>query len=282
MGRLFTYEQIETGLVPTPEDFVEAKDVFIASTEAEIEKGTVTGAFIYGSVAVGLANKRSDFDAFIALDDEKGSYNVARELVQSINTAKIPFGPIVQTNANLSSAHHEMDRYFGAHLKSTDRAVIGEDPADYIQFTDYPADEIMAAYLAQKKRRLINTFTAVSPLEVQEGGLQRMLELPVAVGRKALQALAETGHIDAAVKKTADKKQVMRSFIPLLDEINLKGEAKRLVDANNLYNMMLDKAVDGGSEFEYNNGLRVIHSYLPKAIEWVEKLEDFLLPELKT
>lgn len=284
MGRLFTFEEIQSGQVPEPEEFIVAKQHFAESLVAYIDSGAVTGAFIYGSAAIDLANRRSDFDAFLSIPDGTG-FEAAKTIVNDVNLrtgGKIPISPIVQTLGDLRNGKHEMDRFFGEHLTSGHRAVFGEDPADITHFPNYPAYEIVETYLAQKKRRLISTYVAVDPLEVGEGGLQRMLELPVAVGRKALQALAETGHIPRAVEKTADKRQVIQAIRKVLKPEGLVEGFDTLLDLNVGYNDLLDEAVESGVKRSYyEDGLREIHGTLPTAISWIQKLEENLTPKLK-
>lgn len=284
MGRLFTYEEIQTGQVPEPEEFLVAMQHFSDSLEAYIDSGAIVGAFIYGSVPVRLPTRQSDFDTFMSIPDDIG-LETAKNIVRDVNLktgGKIPISPIVQTIDDLVHGNHEMDRFFGAHLTSGHREVYGEDPAEITHFPDYPADEIVGTYLAQKKRRLISTYISVDPLDVKEGGVQRMLELPVAVGRKALQALAETGHIPQAVEKTADKRQVIKAIRKVLRSEGLVEGFDTLLDLNMQYKDLLDTAVeDGVKQSYYEDGLRELHDSLPTAISWIQKLESNLVPKLE-
>lgn len=285
MGRIFSYQEIQSGRVPEPNEFITARQHFADSLEAYIDESSIAGAFIYGSVAVNLANRRSDFDILLSTPRAIEGFEAAKNLADDVRIkteGKIPISPIVQTIHDLKSGQHEMDRYFGEHLMSGDRVVFGEDPARIINFPDYPADEIIGTYLAQKKRRLINTYVSADPLDVREGGMQRMLELPAAVGRKALQALAETGHIESAVKKTADKRQVIRAIRKVLKPDGLAEDFDTLLTANNNYTRLLDETIEGKhNQHAYENELVEIHNTIPTAILWVQKLEEKLLPKLK-
>lgn len=284
MGRIFSYEEISKDQVPESGEFVVAKEHFARSLEAYIDEGTITGGFIYGSVAIDLANRRSDFDTFLSVRSLASGLDAAQGLVEDVKRktkGKIPISPIVQTRDSLQTGRHEMDRFFGEHLTSGYRYILGVDPAESMYFSASPADAIVSGYLAQKKRRLMNTYVAVDPLDVAEGGLQRMLELPVAVGRKALQALAETNHIEQAVTKTADKAQVIQAIRKVLKAEKLHTGFNQILDLNQLYNTSLDRAIEGrGNQKNYEKVLTEIHTSLPVAIDWIEQLEKVLLPKL--
>lgn len=283
MGRIFSYSEITAGQVPEPATFSRAKDLFVELANTAVENGDLDGSFIYGSVALDRANQRSDFDTFLAITaSEENYYSVARSLIQRVldeTEHKIPILPIVQSRAALQSGRHEIDRFFGQHLTSSYRSVQGVDPAEYMTFGSQPAGELLGSYLFQKKRRMANTFTSTEPLNVSEGGLQRMLELPPAIGRKTLQALTEIGFIPAAVEKSADKAAVLDKSRELFEQQGVTDGFEELISANQEYEEVLGVAINGdANEAVYNDIIRGLHSRLPMAIRWVEQLEQTLLP----
>src|SRR5665213_1540234 len=282
MGRIFSYQEVAAGQVPNSEDFELARDTFI---EAASECIDIDGSFVYGSVAIGAANRRSDFDSFVALaEDCPRSYSAAKFIVQCVREKtgyNIPILPVVHPRSALEIGHHDLDRFFGQHLSSSYRVVEGNDPAEYISFPDQPARDVLADYLFQKKRRLTNTYTSTDPLDVEEGGLQRMLELPPAVGRKTLQALAETGIIDEAVERSADKAAVLTASRSLFEQHGLAQGFDVLVSTNKDYDDLLDETLAGDVDKDtYEDMLRNLHSRLPDAIIWIEQIAKILVPKL--
>jgi hypothetical protein len=284
MGRIFTYQEIETGQVPDSATFEIAKEAFMEATGECID---IDGSFIYGSVALGMANRRSDFDSFIALtEDCPRSYGAAKAVVQSVREEagyNIPILPIVHPRASLEIGHHDLDRFFGQHLSSHQRIVEGNDPAEYITFSPLPAKDVLAGYLFQKKRRLANTFTSTDPLNVGEGGLQRMLELPQAIGRKTLQALVEVNVLGEAVERSADKAAVLDKSRSLFEHYGLASGFDILVEANKDYDELLDEAMEGSIYREtYEDMIQSLYSRLPDAVIWVEQLAKTVLPLFKS
>lgn len=284
MGRVFSYQEIETGQVPNQETFKLAKSLFAGLVEVNIGSGYLDGSFIYGSVAIDTANIRSDFDSFIALRDGKyESYRAAKEIIQCLLSETghtIPVLPIVQTKEALVTGRHEIDRFFGQHLRSNYRIIQGNDPATYITFREQSAGDILATYLFQKKRRLDNAYTSADPLNVVEGGLQRMLELPSAIGRKALQALTEIGLMPKVVEKSADKVAVLSKSRQLMEDYGLLDGFDRLVRVNQSYDDLLADTLKGRvDQNSYEDGIKSLHAELPNAINWIEEVELALIPQ---
>ena len=284
MGRVFSYQEIETGQVPNQETFKLAKSLFAGLVEVNIGSGYLDGSFIYGSVAIDTANIRSDFDSFIALRDGKyESYRAAKEIIQCLLSETghtIPVLPIVQTKEALVTGRHEIDRFFGQHLRSNYRIIQGNDPATYITFREQSAGDILATYLFQKKRRLANAYTSADPLNVVEGGLQRMLELPSAIGRKALQALTEIGLMPKVVEKSADKVAVLGKSRQLMEDYGLLDGFDRLVRVNQSYDDLLADTLKGRvDQNSYEDGIKSLHAELPYAINWIEEVELALIPQ---
>jgi hypothetical protein len=287
MGRIFSYSTIEQGQVPQAHDFEQATGLFTELAEANIENGALDGSFVYGSAAIGLASFRSDFDTFLSLNSGNAkAYSAARTVIQCVLAETrhlIPIVPIIQTRDALESGHHEMDRFFGQHLTSRYRLVQGNDPASYTRFAENPPSEILSNYLFQKKRRLANAYTSAEPLDVKEGGLQRMLELPQAIGRKASQALAEIGYIPEAVERSADKSMVLARSRTLFSDLGIVEDFDGLVEANNGYDRLLREALNGKVDREtYDDFIRGLHATLPKAINWAEKVGETVLPILNS
>lgn len=278
MGRVFTFEKLSSGEYPQPEDFERAVDVFQDLT-SQYPRNVIDGAFIYGSVAIGAANKRSDLDLFFSVG-EPSHIGAVRHVVRRVHTETedvIPIVPIVQTRPNLEAARHEMDRFFGQHLSSEHRIIVGNDPAEYVTYSQEPAYDIMARYIAQKRRRLTNAFIG-KPDEIENGGLQRMLELPTAIARKALQALAEVDKGVEPVEKSADKAELARRGLELMQDYGLADTFEQIIRIDGQYTNLL--GLYARDPKAYSGAIISMHNELFSALKWLGSLESVLLSDL--
>lgn len=226
-------------------------------------------------------------DIVLALSDSsQESYVAARGIVMGMQMAsggRVPISAIAYPRDTLRTARHEMDRFFGRHLTSQDRIVRGNDPATYILYPKALPVTILGSYIAHKKRRLANAYVSGSPLETGDGsGIQRMLELPQAVGRKALHALLDNGYKLRKVRSTADKNEVLHATTALIDRQELRTGFDHLLVLDAYYNQLLDGTLAGEvSQSAYQDGLVKLHEQLPTAIRWLGDIESNLLPKLQ-
>lgn len=286
MGRLFSYAEIEAGMVPSPESFVEAKELFVEEFGNLCSAGLIDGSFIFGSVAQGIAAQRSDFDALVVLHgDSSEDYLITESMSQFMREAtdgKVPFVPIVHSRKALEQGFHEMDRFFGQHLQSGFRIVQGNDPATYMKFPQGSASDIFAEYVFHKKRRLSDRYHSVEPTDVHEQGLQRMLELPVAIGRKAVLAMAEVSGEQETITNSADKMHIVTTAGMLLEIFGLDDHFYKLVQADREYTGVLLEAVEGRLDKDtYEEFLCDLHEMLPHTMFWIYQVAEALLPIMK-
>ena len=282
MGRVFSYEAIAAGKVPQPEDFAQASKLFLERIGESVADGTVDGGFVFGSVGRGSANSRSDFDAFISLNSGASrSYEAARDIVQSINnesSGKILVEPIAYPKATLASGQHEIDYLFGRHLLSGFRLVEGNDPAEYLAFPNDQARDVFAGYASVKARKLSALYVTADSYETAGKGLQRMLELPNSLGRKALAALQDAGYLEKAAE-ASEKPAVFRQSDELFRAHGLHDGFRKLAAANDEYSELLQEAVEGRVDQQtYDAELVRLHGLMPFAIEWIRQVGQTLLP----
>lgn len=289
MGKVASVDEIETNMVARLDDFPMAQDIFTEMSDVEIDRGNISGAFIFGSVAVGSCGRRSDFDAIICIPDaQPARYSAARAITQEINhqtSGRIPNETYVYTEEVLKQRRHTYDRFFGQHLTGPDRIVCGErDPAGIIRFNEATrASDILGTYLNSKRRRLSGAFNNYDALDLSNGGIQRMLELPNAIGRKVLQTLAEEQEAPEFQIRSVDKNQVMKKALRLFVELGVDRGYLTLVGANAEYSELLESAVDGlVTRREYEDEIRRLHASLPQAIQWVDQVQDAVMPLFKS
>jgi hypothetical protein len=185
----------------------------------------------------------------------------------------------------LTDGTHDLDRFLGQHLRSDDRIVFGNDLTKYIKFDNdnLTATEIFRSFLSHKKRRLGRTYRSVDPLDVEEGGLQRMLELPCSIGRRALQAFDEVAPSGGPALRSVDQQLVTVRAHDLLARFGLNECFDTLAKDNADFSLLLDGAIDGKvSRREYEDVIRDLHAIrLPQAVRWINQIQQRLLPVLE-
>jgi hypothetical protein len=284
MGRVFSTEQVHgyEDNIPSLDDFEYAIDHFEQTVNDEIEAENVDGALIYGSVAIKAYNLRSDFDCLIVpYDHSPQSLDaIARILKASNPEGRIDMSAIVHPRSRLSSGAHEIDQYFGSHLTGPARLVYGEDPAEYIHFANYGPATHLLSYIRHKKRSVGTGFTSEGPDHYKS--LQRILELPLAIGRKTLRVLDELNGTQTATADSANKKRIVPASLELFDSLGLDGLPRSILELDYEYTEALGGAIEGTvSDSDYSELLREIQARGGKASEWLDELDDALSLSIK-
>lgn len=247
MARIFSYDEIRSGRVPSIGDFAAAREVFEESATVAVERGEIATAMIFGSVALGAATSRSDFDCMIVpIDDSQENHAVASELHRAVDLAtrgRVQVNPILHNRARLASGMHEIDRFFGSHLVSPDNIVVGENPESYITYADDSPYQIFTSYIRQKKRRILYTGDPRESKALVTA--ERLLELPSAIARKALRAIDEIEGSEFTPPNTAHKSEMTRASMAFYSQLDLQAVPARLRQLNRRYGDALDDAVRG-------------------------------------
>ncbi len=279
MGRVFSIEQIynrDTN-IPTLDDFEYAIDHFEQAAKSEIDAGNIAGALIYGSVAIRAYTLRSDLDCLIVpYDHSPQSLAAIAQILKASNpTGRIEMSAIVHPRSRLSTGAHEIDRYFGNHLSGSARLVYGEDPAGYMHFPDYGSRNHLLSYIRHKKRSVATGFLPEGPDQYK--GLQRILELPLAIGRKTLRVLDEMNGTQAGTSDSANKKVIVPASLALFDSFGLDEVPRSIIELDREYSEMLKDMLEGNeTEINYVELLGEIQFQGGKASEWLDKLDDAL------
>jgi len=279
MGRVFSIEQIRNrdAYIPTSDDFEYAVNHFEQAVSDEIEAENIDGALIYGSVAIRSYTLRSDLDCLIVPYDHspRSIDSISRILKESNPTGRIEMSAIVHPRSRLSSGAHEIDRFFGNHLSGQGRLVYGEDPAAYIRFPDYGSKTHLLSYIRHKKRSVATGFTSEGPEQYK--GLQRILELPLAIGRKTLRVLDEMNGTQEATSDSANKKVIVPASLGLFDSFGLDAVPRSIIELDREYSILLKAILEGNeTDKNYRDLLDEIQSQGGKASEWLDELDDAL------
>ena len=289
---------MEAQKVPSIEDIQKAGRKLADGMNELVEQQLITGSCIYGSTGLDLSSglnpetsesyitRRSDIDIFIAISGENKPHRKAvREVIRSAasnDRELVCIDAIIMSEDDLSMGLHGLDRFFGYHLGGPGRVVAGEDPSKLVNYPETPAAEIISSYLANKNRRMSKAYNQLTIDSIKDGGLQRMFELPVAVARKAVQALREVRGEDINLA-SADKTAVHQAALQVMgqDSEILTGY-KALAAMNNQYDLLLQQTLSAEIDSDqYEAALKHYHSKLPAAMTWLSRLGHYLLPKLE-
>lgn len=279
MGRVFSLEQVRNHVdhVPTLDDFEHGLGCLKSAVIAEIDRGFVSGAIVYGSAALRAYGIRSDIDCLITphVHNAESMNAVQRILKNSNPTGRLDISAIVHPVARLQSGHHEIDRYFGDHLRGPSRIVYGKDPVEGMHFPDYGPDIHLLSYLRHKKRSVATSFVADDNEYYK--GLQRILELPLAIGRKALRTLDEINGTAYATSDSANKLRITPLSLELFDSYGLGVLPRRVIECDRAYTQLLqDAIVNGVKKSEYLQSIQNIESVGIELSGWLDDFDDVL------
>lgn len=278
MGRVFSYGQAAFGGVPTTLDFEATAAAFAVESEDAVSKGLIVGSLIFGSAAIHRTTPRSDFDCLIITDGSHESFREAGRIVDMASLesdGRVEVSAIPYSRDTLASGRHEIDRFFGKHLTGPERIVYGEDVADFVTFAPGNGMDLFNNYARNKKRRLSTTMVARDETDIRKG-LQRLLELPLAIGRKLVKVVEETQETKGeGLVQTARKDLVRDASLSLFAELGLDVIPRSLLDADREYSDLLTRTSDGYvGKVAYNTSVSGLRNLVPDAIHWLNALDQ--------
>jgi hypothetical protein len=117
-------------------------------------------------------------------------------------------------------------------------------------------------------------------------GLQRMLELPVAIGRKVVQALAEVSpDMIEKLGSSSDKENVRERSRAIFQAVGAAEAFDELSDKNSEYTDIVQSRQRGCgcaiSNRAYEDYLGKLYCTMPVAAEWVSIVNEKVLPMIK-
>lgn len=215
MGVIFSPENVRDGAIPKPgahdlagqfilralhEGINEKDPSFLYGTDAyrPFLEHSIDGAMIYGSTALGYATIRSDVDVFVAFNDYAPE-NALPHINDVISHAEAKYDVPVETNvlgrnAMGSPLRHNIDPYFAEHLNTIQE---NEEwswgwPVQGLRTRELSkpiVQKLALRYISTKARQYVRAFNAYRG-QPDLAAMQRALELPSAIGRKAIPAFS--------------------------------------------------------------------------------------------
>jgi predicted nucleotidyltransferase len=265
MGRVFSWDEINTGKVPNIENFPlvieEIKKRLLSMPE-------IIGAAFCGSILNGAMTIRSDIDV-VFVYAAAGQLQVIAEIQKLIAFSEkfhIPFEPIMVSDILARTPHNGFDRLFWEHLSHSEKfgGIIKDSPQALIYAHNDIKGETLQ-YLARKRSKLEKRWTKVK-IENAERYLflGKVLSAPIHAARKTI------GCYNSALLTHNDSKwEVMRIYGDYFgkDETSLLNT---LVGIDEAYTQFLMSVLDSRDRAAYLKILTEIETHIPLVLSFLE------------
>lgn len=281
MGKVYEFSEIAGNRIPRASDFARAKAIVLNELGEVARNGEIYGAKVFGSVANGIPNERSDFDLLI-ITEHDGVLRSLKQIFESVrDETNVCVEPLVIDKDFAVQGLHSIEDLFLDHIRGipNEGNVAGLDPMEIMQSFGLPATIVHEQYLAQKLRRLregLFTYSHTDRIRV----LQRALEAPINVGRRTLQVLSGKGE---DVLHDDRKPTVVRTFRDVFKDTPLITGFERLLSNDSFYTDYLQDTLQGNvSEQEYEAKVNLLASEcIPQAITWTADLSRIFINRLE-
>lgn len=263
MGKVYSWEEINSNQVPYLSDYIKVGDMLKKKLS---ESPVIMGALLCGSFLRGDHNIRSDIDCVVIYNWEERQN--AMELFQELNMFasgfKIPLELIPLDTELAQTSYHPIPSTFLEHLRisAEDSGTIKKSPIELIKPSPMTFVEDTNLYLINKIRKLEKgTITLLTDsAERLYFFLQKVLELPSYTARKVLRCHGETfSHGDSNF-------EVLRMYA----ELGLDKENKILqevTELNRQYSQVLGRRTNQ-SEVEYTKIIDEIKNIIPVVLDF--------------
>jgi hypothetical protein len=272
VGRILRYSEIENNKLP---DFPSAKNYLLDKTQRLADVGQVIGMRIYGSVATGTANPRSDMDIFTVIKD----ISVWEPIRKIYKTIKNQFNVVIEIKNIIPlefavAGKHTANKVFVENINLSPREgnIIGQDPLEIIGPMRVSIFDNHTLFLSKKRGTFTEGYFADNSRDIYSA-TQKALETPVNVGREILQMLPHLGYpLDL---KDISKRSVVNKFNEIFGGTNLVDEFNILFTRDQEYAVFLNEAILGRvTKSKYQKYVkRLFTDSVPMACRWVNKMD---------
>lgn len=262
MGKVFTAEEVQQGLIPRLEDFVVVRNKLVAALTAE---SAVESALVFGSLVRDDHTIRSDLDCAVVYDWDahEGVFNLLGRLATEAAQLYVPLNLESCDSGTAKTRFHRFGPSFREHLNKAQKAGGGIKGDVCKHFgPSVPVKQELESYLGHKlsKLQIGRTNYRAQDAHAQAHYLQKMLEAPIHVARKTLTYL---GKLDGDSK--ADVSRMYTSVIGG-ERAEQLGSLRLLDEA---YSEMLVRSLENKAIDDYEEGLRRFFDCADNAIKFV-------------
>ena len=276
MGKIYDYSDIANHNIPCPKDFALTKQLILEGLSAQVEKGEVLGAKVFGSVALGKPSVRSDFDLVVILEDEKANAGLIDCVERVHEKTHVEIEPVAISKSFAEQGLHNIDRLYYGHIISvpSDGNEVGQPIVSILKPLSTPIVEVHKQYLTQKVRRFRSGLFTHSESQKNQT-LQRALEAPANIGRRMLQTLSWMGLITTQVDVDDSKSIVYSEYRRIFgnsDTFQRGFDFLVLKDAEYV-NVLRDAMQGKTTQQEYEAYIKdTYQECIPQAIAWTSEL----------
>ena len=273
MGKVYEFSDIANNRVPKPEDFIKAKKIVNDGISKLAEKGEVYGAKIFGSVAMGMPNERSDFDLLIITGRDSILVTLKMMFNNIFEKTNVGIEPLIVSKKFAELGFHSINRLLADNIGIIPVAenVVGKNPLNVLKPISLSLIQNHEEYLIQKIRRFKEGFFTYSEADKIKV-LQRALEAPVNMGRETLQVFSYLGYSTGL--KDINKKTVIDKFKKVFSGTSLMDGFDCLNGQDEAYTIFLKKTLGGFvRQKEYDDYVNDLsEKCVPEAINWASKI----------
>lgn len=264
MGKVFSWNEIESGEIPQYSDF----STVISKIRQDLETTDgVVGGILCGSVLWNSCNQRSDIDCVVVYDPAKRREVV--EVLRGINrTAADLHVPAELIPLDLHIARtplHHIGLSFAVHLRyaTENGGLIKTNPLPLFTFDNASIVEDVRGYLRNKLRRLEKGVIALPTMEVAElhRFLQKVLEAPVHVARKILWW--------QKVETPDDAKRTVMRYYPNIASVQERKLFAKITAADNQYTTELLVQLQNPDKNRYSQTIEGVKDLALDTLEFV-------------
>lgn len=268
MGRVFTFDEIQTDTIPRRRDFPVLVDIIRDELGQSL---IVPGAVIYGSVLRGDYSIRSDVDVLMLYEPgrEGEIVDLQQWLQDKAKSLAIPL-QLIAVDADMAKAgDHRLPPMCLEHLgRAASHGFIKKNPLDYIQPLPITYHRDLQQYLTGKRDAFNHALGCLRVMSEERRAdvLGKALSFPVYVARKMLQYANPTVFED----DRGDGKALVLSHYPSLG-IDCSSEIlAQMQQLNVTYDVALSHQRDTLNRRSYEMSLLLLECALYLAFEFAK------------
>lgn len=266
MGKVFTSESVARETVPRSGDQERVANAFI---EAVADIPHLDATIVFGSTALGNANRRSDTDVALAYGEKGNSsefFIALRDIIQALPQGEL-IEPFIASRRNLADPTTSLhsDAFMAEHLKLVAResTLLSINPELFANMPDplseLPSDQaatlaerVVTNYLENKIRKFFNA-SRQNDIENYHR-LQRAFELPTAITRKLLRLQTVRSHYRTEVFQAQfyDRDNLAHESQQLSQLLGREWaqHSAWLIERDGEYSQLLEDTIEGTTSIE--------------------------------
>lgn len=242
MGRVFTWDDVVQGRIPTLPCFITVRDRVIKTLGSD---GGVHGAILLGSVIRGHHGVRSDIDVLVVIKEGHGS-DVLIRLRSLVRMARMLFVPLeiipVREELAKKGVHTITRSFYRSCTEAVEQGgLIGDEHLlERLYMGDAPSDaEEFARYTERKRQKFAKAGLRLEHMSPEQHAeyLGKALDAPIHAIRKLLCAYGDELPVRPA---SMSKDDVLSAYFHIATSVE-RGLLQQVLEADRDYSKSLEK-----------------------------------------